>query len=308
METQKNNLKFLSVLAGIVLVGFFYFHLFPTPKAKDSPEPAVSGITSAQSSTTEERNPRLKDNATKFQTEALAVVALDLRTGTTLYEKNPSAPWPPASLSKLMTAVVLASIVSGSTAVEVAKEDLKVSAPTMGLIEGEKITVLDLLKGMLIPSANDAALTLSRAVTGSNARFVEFMNLMAVQLGLENSNFKNPAGFDEEGQYTTAEDIGRLTFEFLKHEQLAHIVQIQTAKVSSVDGQISHYLKTSNKLLEQKNILGVKTGYTEKARGNLVLLASDENNNQILTVVLGSQNREEESLRLISWVFENYEF
>ncbi|MDP2932573.1 MAG: hypothetical protein Q8N81_00380, partial [bacterium] len=92
------------------------------------------------------------------------------------------------------------------------------------------------------------------------------------------------------------------------NSKFADIVQTQVEQVASTDGARAHYLKTSNRLLEKDNILGVKTGYTEGAKGNLILLASDDKNNQIITVVLGSENREDDSMALVDWVFKSYQY
>lgn len=253
--------------------------------------------------------PVLKENAQKFELPAFSGMAIDVRSGKVLFEKNPAERWPTASLAKLMTALVAVNLMPISEVVEVAEADTEASQPVMGLVSGEKITVGDLLKGMLISSSNDAAMALSRTITGSGKRFVELMNLMSSQLQLKNTNFQNPAGFDDEKQFTTAEDLVKLASDFLRIPLFAQIVKTRQEQVSSVNGNLRHWLKNSNKLLfERDDVFGVKTGSTEKAKGNLIAIASDKSGHEILTVVLGSDNRETDSTALIDWIFRSYDF
>lgn len=252
--------------------------------------------------------PVLKQEAEIFETPAAAAYAIDLKTGTVLYQKNSTVPWPTASLAKLMTALVTVHTVSLDDVVTVKAAGLRVPQPVMGLISGEKISVRNLLSGMLIASANDAAASLAIGVSSSTPRFVELMNSMAEKLQLQNTHFRNPVGLDADGQFSTAEDLSRIAVELLRSQVLAEIVQTQSRVVASEDGGISHWLKTSNKLLGQPGVLGVKTGYTDLARGNLIILERDERNHQVLTVVLGSEKREADSQELLNWIFKSYRF
>jgi len=297
---------YLFVVAAACLVAVF----LPTHKAAENDlyREVLGETTIRQFPIAEKAGPVLLAEARAFDIKAKSALAVDVRTRAILYQKNSQLHWPTASLAKLMTALVISNITPQEAIVTVMSEDLKVSQPVMGLTVGEKIRVSDLLKGMLVMSANDAANVLARSATGSTERFVDMMNFMAQKLGLQNTHFKNPAGFDDPEQYSTAEDLLTLTYEFLRNSKFADIVQTQLEQVASTDGVHTHDLRTSNRLLEKNNILGVKTGYTEGAKGNLILLASDDSNNQIITVVLGSENREDDSMSLVDWVFKSYEY
>ncbi|MCL5435713.1 MAG: serine hydrolase [Patescibacteria group bacterium] len=252
--------------------------------------------------------PTLKTDAGTFISQAEIAYATDLKTGTVLYKKNSDKPWPTASLAKLITALVVVNTVSLDSVVEVNERAPKVPQPVMGLAGGERITTYDLLRGMLIMSANDAANALALGVSSSTPRFVELMNSLAEKLELKQTHFRNPAGFDDPAEYSTAEDLDRLAREFLSEPKLAEIVQVQSVSVASVDATVHHWLKTSNKLLSSPGILGVKTGYTDEARGNLIILAENKLGHQVLTVVLGSLNRESDSQALVDWIFASYNF
>ncbi|MBI4053709.1 MAG: D-alanyl-D-alanine carboxypeptidase [Candidatus Doudnabacteria bacterium] len=284
--------------------------IFPTQRiARETPPPEVLGQVFLQLPLAGDTRPRLKKAAVPFVTDVEIALAVDLRTGYVLFEKNSQTRWPLASLTKLMTAVVVWNLVDPQAVITIPASGYQVHPPNMGLLAGEQIGVMGLLSGMLIASANDASLALAEGTAGSSQRFIALMNLMSKQLGLSNTHFANPTGFDDSLQYSTAEDLKLLTFEFLRNEKFAEMAQRRSSKVQSVDEKITHWLKNSNLLLqESNNILGVKTGFTEQARGNLIILASDSDNNQILTIVLGSEKREEDSKALIRWVFESYDF
>ncbi len=244
----------------------------------------------------------------EFTTDAAVAYAIDLKSGAVLADINGRVKWPTASLAKLMTAQVVFNVTSVGEEVVIKQEDLKVDAPVMGLEAGEKIAIIDLLRGMLISSANDAANVLASSVAGDQERFAELMNLMAKQFGLDDTHFKNSMGFDDPEQYATARDMASLAQNFLKNKDLAEMAGTKTMEVRSTDGTKRHWLKNSNKLLEDKNIHGVKTGYTDAALGNLILLVEDNAGNKILTVIFGSLQREVDSRALVDWVFDSYDF
>lgn len=292
-------------------IAFFVASVALFPSVPSDPEipPQTLGIVAQQLPVVTVARPVMLPDAVDFDIAAASVMAVDVSTDTVLYEKQPSARRPVASLTKLMTALVVGSLSHASSTVIVMPQDVEgLPQPVMGLAAGEEISVDALLHGMLIMSANDAAVVLSRALTGSTEIFVGMMNQMAKQLGMWDTHFKNATGFDEDGQYSTAADLKRLAFEFLRHSNLAAIVQTKDASVASADHSVRHYLKTSNKLLGKNYIYGIKTGFTDQARGNLILLARDKDDNQFITIVLGSEQREADSDALVRWIFNSYSF
>jgi D-alanyl-D-alanine carboxypeptidase len=239
---------------------------------------------------------------------AKAVLAVDLNSQSVLYQVNPDKKLPIASLTKLMTAMVILDHVNKDQVVTIDKSVVTTPCACMGLLEGEKITVENLLKGMLIPSDNDAAIALSYFVGGSEENFVGMMNDKTTQLKLNNTHFSNPAGLESFNNYSTAGDLSKITQEFMKYALLSRIVATKSEDVASVDGKISHHLLSSNKLLLQNpDVIGVKTGFTVDAQGNMITEIKHEDS-VILTIVLNTDSREDDSNALIDWVFKTYKW
>ena len=237
---------------------------------------------------------------------AQAALAIDLDSGVSLYEKNPETPMLPASTTKIMTALVAMDYYPPETVLTVGK--IRVEGQKMGLVFGEKIKVKDLLLGLLVYSANDAAEVLAQNFPGGKEMFVLAMNLKAKELGLKKTHFTNPTGLDGENHVSTAKDLIRLADYAMQKKDFAKMVGIKETVVKSVDGKIKHRLANINQLLgEVPGVLGVKTGWTENARENLVTYL-EKDGRRLLIVVLGSQDRFGETKELIDWIFGNYEW
>jgi D-alanyl-D-alanine carboxypeptidase (penicillin-binding protein 5/6) len=270
-----------------------------------------SAVSSAQTenltpTTSDTVSPELIGPNLTLHTSAKAILAIDLNTGTQLYAQNPQEKLPIASLTKLMTAMVVLDHVNKDQVVTIEKSDTATTCLCVGLVPGEQITVENLLKAMLIPSSNDSAKTLARFVGGDEEKFVDMMNDKAKQLGLTDSHFSNPAGLDSPDNYSTALDLQKTVQEFLKYALLERIVATGGQDVTSVDGNIVHHLRTSNKLLlENSEVVGVKTGFTNDAQGNLIIKI-DHNGIKVLTIVLNTPNREDDTQSLIDWIFSAY--
>lgn len=240
------------------------------------------------------------------QLSARSAIAMDRSSGTILFSRNMDERLPIASVTKMMTALVVSEALDYGQTVTVERTELNVVGTNMGLVAGEKIKVGDLLKGMLIPSSNDAAKVLAATVAGNEPDFVRMMNDKARTIGLSSTNFSNPVGLDDPNNYSTCRDLVMLAEEFIKDFRLSEIAKTNNERVSSVDGKIKHDLRSSNKLLlENDKIIGIKTGYTSLAKGNLVTRFKD-GDKELLTVVLNSDEREEDTRKLINWVLAAY--
>lgn len=235
---------------------------------------------------------------------AQGVVAVDADSGVSLYEKDADSQLSPASTTKIATALVAMDYFKPDEVVKVGR--FKVDGQQMGLYEGEELTARDLFDGLLIYSANDAAEVLAAAYPGGRDVFVDVMNRKAVELGLKNTNFKNPTGLDEEGHVSTARDMIRLAQVAMQNPMFAQIVGTKEKTVKSVDGRMVYDLKNINQLLGKVDgVVGVKTGWTEMARENLVTDVKREDKNVVIAL-LGSQDRFGETKEVIDWVFSNY--
>lgn len=240
------------------------------------------------------------------QLTALSVLVIDLDSRAIIFQKNPNLRLSPASTTKMMTALVSLDYYHP-------QQVLKITSPfkvgrLMSLVEEEQITMENLLYGLLVQSGNDAAYALAQNYPGGLDAFVLTMNQKAQELNLDFTSFQNPAGIDALEHLSTAHDLAILAGELLQKPLLAQMVATKEIKVTDITGKRNHSLTNVNQLLGQVvGMKGVKTGWTTDAGECLVALI-ERNNHRVLTVVLGSQDRFEESRQLIDWVFTHHQW
>lgn len=248
--------------------------------------------------------PVLKDGAKYPILSAQSVMVVDLNSGVTLYEKDPNKALLPASTTKIVTALVAIDTYAPDQVLKVGR--VTVEGQKMGLVMGEEMKFIDLLNGLLIYSANDAAEVLANNHPGGRDLFIGLMNKKVKDLGLNNTHFSNPTGLDNGAQYSTTRDLAVVAKVAMQNPTFAQIVGTKEKTVKSVDNRFAHRLVNINKLLgEVPGVLGVKTGWTENARENLVTYI-DRDGRKVMTVVLGSSDRFGETKELIEWVYSNY--
>ena len=237
---------------------------------------------------------------------AEGALAVDLSSGVSLYEKNPDARLLPASTTKIVTALVALDAYPLDAVIKVGK--IRVDGQKMGLTTGEEMRAEDLLYGLLVYSANDAAEALAAGYPGGREAFVAAMNQKAADLSLTSTSFYNPSGLDGNGHVTTARDLIRVSEVAMRSPEFAKIVGTKNIIVSDISGKTLHHLANINELLGKvPGVLGVKTGWTENARENLVTYLEREDR-KIMIAVLGSQDRFGETKELIDWIFANYKW
>lgn len=235
---------------------------------------------------------------------AEGVLAIDLPSGISLYEKNPDASLLPASTTKIVTALVALDAYPLDQVIRVG--NVRIEGQKMGLTFGEEMRVEDLLYGLLVFSANDAAEALAEGYPGGREAFVNAMNQKTADLSLENTSFYNPSGLDGNGHVTTARDLIRVSEVAMRNPEFAKIVGTREIIVSDISGKTLHHLTNINELLGKvPGVMGVKTGWTENARENLVTYI-ERDNHKVMIAVLGSQDRFGETKELIDWIFGNY--
>lgn len=248
--------------------------------------------------------PVLGDTATYPVLSAQSAIAVDLTSGVYLYEKDSDKKLLPASTTKILTALVAMDTYEMEQVLKVG--NIKVVGQKMGLVWGEEIKFSDLLNGLLIYSANDAAEVLAQNHPGGRDLFIGLMNKKAIDMGLSGSHFSNPVGLDSFDQYSTTKDLIVISKYAMNNPVFAEIVGTKEKLVKSVDERYSHRLTNINRLLgEVDGVKGVKTGWTEEARENLVTYI-ERDNRKIMIAVLGSQDRFGETKELIDWIFTNY--
>ncbi|BCX14619.1 MAG: hypothetical protein KatS3mg088_302 [Patescibacteria group bacterium] len=251
--------------------------------------------------------PVLKNGVFSFPIlSAQSVIGLDLDTNVTLYEKNPDLPVLPASITKLVTAMVALESFDKNALFSFNGE--YIDGQKMGLLKGERMKVIDLINALLVYSANDAAYLLAENYPGGVEAFVQAMNEKAASLGALNTHFENPTGFDGQNHKTTASDLMLISKAAIDNPDILDIVKKKEIDLVSSDGKIRHNLKNTNKLLGiLDGVVGLKTGWTENARENLVTYFVKDNHH-LLIVLLGSQDRFGETKELIDWIFSSYDW
>lgn len=237
---------------------------------------------------------------------AKSVIVMDIDSTVVLYQKEADLKLLPASTTKMMTAAVVLDNYTLDKVLTVGNS--KVDGNTIKLIPGEKITVENLLYGLLVGSGNDAAQVLAENFPGGFEAFVSAMNQKAADLKLENTHFTNPMGLDGENHYSTARDLSRLAIAVVKNSLLAKIVSTPEITITDVSGTIKHDLKNTNELVGKiEGVKGVKTGWTQNA-GECLVAWVEKEGKKIVIVVLESKNRFEETRSLIDWAFNNFEW
>lgn len=236
---------------------------------------------------------------------AEAALAVDLESQTTLYERNSSARLSIASLTKLMTAYIVLEENNPDDIVTISSTAANKTGSRMGLYEGETITIRNLLYGLLIKSGNDAAVALAEFNAGSESAFVNKMNTRAQELGMFDTHFTNTTGLDSEAAYSSARDMTLLSSHLARDPNIREIVKLSSTEVTSTSGYV-HRLVNTNILLGQLGIKGLKTGKTPGAGECLITLAESEDGHEILTIVLGSDNRFADTKILVDWIYRAY--
>jgi D-alanyl-D-alanine carboxypeptidase (penicillin-binding protein 5/6) len=211
--------------------------------------------------------------------------------GVPVSGRDVDVPRPPASLVKLMTALVATGEGWDPKAVvTVSKRAASEGGATLPLEEGDRMVAGDLLTAMLVRSANDAAVALAEGRAGSVEKFVEAMNARANAMGLTATRFVNPHGRDAEGQTSSATDLATLAEEAMKSSEIARIVALKQATVKTLGGT-RYRLESSNQFLGRlPGTIGVKTGFTDGA-GKCVIALVERGPRRVLLVLLGAPDR-----------------
>ena len=231
--------------------------------------------------------------------KAAALYMVELKSGRVLLEKNSTRRLPPASLTKIMTALVA---LDAAPLQEVVRIDSRavVHHSSYKFRPGEEFFLRDLLTAMLVTSANDACEAVAWHVGGDADRFVTMMNERARTLGLKNTHFANACGFDAPGQYSTAADLAALTEQALQVPAISMMVRTVTRDIASVDGARQVLLRSTNEMLLDPDVNGVKTGYTSKA-GRCLIASMFKDGHRLLLVGLNVKDRWEQAPRLLRY-------
>lgn len=210
----------------------------------------------------------------------------DRNSGNVLYEKNGYKTSKMASTTKIMTCIVILENANLNDVVVVDKKAAATGGSRLGLKTGDKITVNDLLYGLMLVSGNDAAVALAIHVGGSVEGFATLMNQKANELGLKNTNFVTPHGLDSEKHYTTAYELAKMADYALQKEKFKKIVGTQSCNIT-INGKSKNITNTNELLGYLNGVYGIKTGFTNGA-GRCLVTGCKRGNLDIITVVLGA--------------------
>ncbi len=288
---QKNNLKKskkLLILCSFLLIFIFLFGF------------------NAKNVSFALNTPSVFDEKIQFSSSAKSAILVDADSKRVLFSKNENQKLPMASTTKIVTAItVIENCDDLEKVVVIDKSCTEIYGTSIYLEEGEKITIKELLYGLMLRSGNDASVALAKAVAGSVENFCELMNKFAISVGATNSHFSNTHGLDEDEHYTTASDLALITAYALENPTFAEIVKTKSIRIQQNQPK-SRFLVNKNKLLKKLDgCIGVKTGFTNKA-GRCLVSACERDGLRLVSVVLNCGPMFEESEKMFETAFADF--
>ena len=257
------------------------------------------------------------------QLVAASGVIIDPNTGLVIFDKNKDEKLEPASTTKIMTALLVLENLDLKQVVTIDEETSFTEGSRIYLLEGEKITVEDLLYALLLESANDSAVALAKAVSGSTQEFAKLMNSRAKEIGAKNTNFVNPNGLHVDGHYTTTYDLALIAQQAMRNPEFRKLVTTYRHVIKKTNKQPTRYLYNTNRLMydaktmvdangtvrpaKYEGAIGIKTGFTTEAGGCLVS-GAERDGSEFIAVVMKSTDpgRFGDSIALLDYAFVNY--
>ena len=244
---------------------------------------------------------------------AKSTILIEESTGKILYEKNSDEKRAPASMTKVMSMLLIMEAldnkqISLNDEVTISQNAADMGGSQLFLQPNQTAKVEDLLKGIAVASGNDAVVAMAEKIAGSEEKFVDMMNKKAKELGLKNTQFKNPHGLDGEGHYTSAHDMAIMAKELIKHKNILNYTSIYEEYLTKSDGT-KLWMVNTNKLVKfYKGVDGLKTGFTQTA-GYCLTATAMKNNTRLISVVMGedtSANRSTDTVNLLNYGFNSY--
>lgn len=256
----------------------------------------------------------VKAEELKLAENAKSAILLEPTTGEIIFEKNSHEKLHPASMTKMMSMLLIVEaiedgVIKWDDVVTVSENAAGMGGSQILLEVGEQMTVDDLFKGVAVASGNDAVVALAEKIGGSEAIFVDMMNKRAKEMGLNDTNFKNPHGLDDEEHYSSAYDMAMIAKELVKHDKVLEYTSIYEDYLrENTDRKI--WLVNTNKLVRfYDGVDGLKTGYTASA-GYCLTATAKKNNSRFIAVTMGepdSKTRNAEISEMLDYAFAQYE-
>ena len=270
------------------------------PLATDGTLPLAGGGTAPSPLAVRLEDPR-DPVRVRFRHPPRSALLFDLDTGRVLWRRDPTRVLPIASLTKMMTALVVVDRIPRGHKVRVTKQALSYKGSAVGILpKGKWIGVETMLHGLLLPSGNDAAIALAQRAAGTVKRFVRLMNARAHDMGLACTRFSSPDGFEDRGNHSCAADLAAIARELLRTPRLARIVRRRQATLPFPIKGGRIYLYNNNPLLRSgyPGTTGVKTGYTDAA-GRCLVASARHGQIRLGVVLLGSPNPGAQARKLL---------
>lgn len=292
--------KIVSILAILILISNICVPVYADDEEENLENDAEIKENIVEASAEVDKTPKINSRA---------AVIYDRTSKTVIWGKNEEVKRAMASTTKIMTTIVVLENANLTDTVEISKKSAGTGGSRLGLKYKDKITVNDLLYGLMLRSGNDAAVALAEYVGGNIEGFAKLMNEKAKELGLKNTSFVTPHGLDATEHYTTAYELALITDYALNNPKFAQIVNTKTTTIN-INGNNKTISNTNELLGNLIGVDGVKTGFTNNALRCLVT-STTRNGHQIICVVLGADTkkiRTTDSVKLIEYAFSNYEY
>ncbi len=240
-------------------------------------------------------------NTYAMDISAQSAVVIDKEYGNVLYEKNAHQRLPMASTTKIMTAICAIEEGNLDKKIKISDTAVGVEGSSIYLTKGESLTLRELVYGLMLNSGNDAAVAIACALSGSVEEFAKIMNEKAQKIGVKNTSFANPNGLDEEGHYTTAYDLAKITAYAMKNEDFRTIASTYQTTIDGPEGK--RYLTNHNKLLKRmEGCIGVKTGFTKKS-GRCLVSACERDGVEVVTVTLNAPDDWNDHIKMTDYAY-----
>lgn len=299
----------------VFLVGLFLFGLailafgIFNRNVVSHDSPISSGVLEEKVTVANNWFPKLDSDITPFDISAQSAVLVNYETGEIIYSKRSKDRLPAASTIKMMTALIALDSAKLTDVYTVSKKAAEIGEDTMGLTEGERVKVGDLLYGLMLPSGNDAAVTLAEGVAGSEDAFVSLMNKKVKGLGISGTKFINASGLDVDGepQYSTAYDLAVIArYVWDKYPAFRKVAATDYIFIDRATGHKAYELyNDTNLLTTYPGVRGIKPGFTWEAGYCLVTYAENDGV-KLIGVLLNSGDRRGEMTRLLDYGFSKY--
>ena len=241
--------------------------------------------------------------ASQVLVSAESAVVLNAYTGEILYSKNPYEKRGMASTTKIMTSLVALEYGNLTDTVKAKLSDVTVEGTSIGLKDGDEVSLETLVAGMLLESGNDAANVTATMIAGSKEKFSELMNKKAKELGMLSTNFKNPSGLTQEGHYSTAYDMALLASSAIKNQKFRELCSTRSYKATYGTPKYQRTFYNHNKFLSVfDGALGIKTGFT-KASGRCLVTAAERDGVTLVAVTLNARDDWNDHVKMMEYAF-----